>query len=44
MDKVGLNREPLYGFLVKAIGAMRELYTELHYLACDGGVFRKREE
>jgi hypothetical protein len=41
MDKAGLREEKLYEHLCKAHLAMHDLYLELHYLACDGGVGRK---
>jgi hypothetical protein len=41
MDKAALHHEALYKSVCAAHQALRDLYVELHYLACEGGVGRK---
>ncbi|MBI3408069.1 MAG: hypothetical protein HY040_06895 [Planctomycetes bacterium] len=44
MDRAGLHQEELFKLVCDAQEALRLLYVELHYLACDGGVYRERKE
>ena len=43
MEKTGLHNEMLYRHVCEAQKALRDLYVELHYLACDGGAYRERK-
>jgi hypothetical protein len=44
MSKAGLQEERLYEYVCEAQKALRDLYVELHYLACEGGVYQQKEK
>jgi hypothetical protein len=44
MDSVGLHGENLYRHACETQKALGDLYVELHYLACEGGVYRERRK
>jgi hypothetical protein len=44
MEKAGLHQEKLYQYVCVARKSLYELYIELHYLSCEGGVYRERKK
>ena len=45
MPKAGFTLvDPLYQSVMKAENALRGLWTELHYMSCEGGVGESRDE